>query len=117
MFVSFGPQPDQYRAYAGAERNQLPPGTTGPVTDVVTFYDETRGKTFRATFSLLSALGPLAAFAVTVWLLASMLSGEGGASPLVDGGEIPPLPIDAFCGSPEAHGALLNAAFAQTVRF
>jgi hypothetical protein len=119
VFVSFGPQPDQYRAYAGPKRKELPAGTTGPVTDVATFYNDTRGKSFRATFSLLSALGPLAAFAATVWLLASMLSGDGRASdsPLVDGAEIPPLPIDAFCGSPEAHGALLNAAFAQTVRF
>lgn len=121
MFLSFGPQPNQYRAYADLEgqKQELRPGTTGQVTDVVTFYRDTRARSFRATYTLLSSVGPLVAFVATIWLLASLLAegGGGAAGGLIDEAQAPSLPIGAFCSSPEAHGALLNAAFAQTVRF
>jgi hypothetical protein len=125
VFLSFGPQPRQYSAYAeakpapGTTGPKPAPGTTGPTTDVITFYNENRGRSCRATYTLLSSIGALAAFVGTVWLLASLLADGGGAPApgLVDNAEAPALPIGAFCGSQEAHGALLNAAFAQTVRF
>jgi hypothetical protein len=119
LFVSFGPQPEQYRAYAGAREARPAPGTTGPPTDVVTFYNDTRRKAFRATFSIISALGPLAVFAATIALVALLLSDDAHPTvpTLIDNSETPQLPIEAFCGASGQRGPLVNAIFGGTIHF
>lgn len=116
MFLSFGPQAQQYRAYVGAEAAQKA-GTARPTTDVETFYGETRAKASPATFSAISGLGPLAVFGGTVVFLAGLLADKGQPPGLKDNLEALQLPIDPFCRSSGAHGPLLNAIFGATVHF
>jgi len=122
MLVSFGPRSDQYRAYIEDDRTILPPGTTGPVTDVKTFYKQTRDRYFSATYSLVSLLAPLSAFALAVWFIDWLLSlGPGHllltATPIPANEPTPKLPFSAFCGTEQQHDPLLNGVFASTFHF
>ncbi len=116
MFLSFGPQAQQYRAYVGVDPAEKP-GTARPTTDVVTFYTETRAKACPAAFSAISGVGPRGVFGGTVVFLAGLLADGSQPAGLKDNWEALQLPISAFCHSNEAHGPLLNAIFAATVHF
>jgi hypothetical protein len=116
VFLSFGPQAQQYRAYVRAGAAQKA-GTARPTTDVVTFYGETRARAFPATFSAISGLGPPVVFGGTVVFLEGLLADGGQPAGLEDNLEGSQLPIDAFCRSSGAHGPLLNAIFGATVHF
>jgi hypothetical protein len=73
MFLSFGPQGQQYRAYVGADATEKP--RNGPADHrLVTFYNETRAKACPATFSAISGVGPLVVFSGPVVLLAGLLA-------------------------------------------
>jgi hypothetical protein len=73
MFLSFGPQAQQYRAYVGADATEKP--WNGPADhrrrDVLY---ETRAKACPATFSAISGVGPLVVFSGPVVLLAGLLA-------------------------------------------
>jgi hypothetical protein len=121
VFASLGPQPQQYNAYARADRRGAlpPPGTTGKPTTVVEFYNDTRRKYFRATYTLMSGLGPLAIFAGTVALVAWLLA-DNQAPPalgLMDIGETDQLPVGDYCSSSIGRGPLLDAVLAGTLHF
>jgi hypothetical protein len=116
VFLSFGPQAQQYRAYVGADAAQKA-GTAPPTTDVEAFYRETRARACPATFSAISGLGPPVVFGATVVFLAGLLTDGGQPAGLKDNWEALQLPIDPFCRSNAAHGPLLNAIFGATVHF
>ena len=121
MFASLGPQRQQYNAYARAEGPGAapPPGTTGEPTNVIEFYNNTRRKYFRATYTLISGLGPLAIFAGTVALVAWLLADNQPppALGLIDIGETDQLPVAEYCSSSVGRGPLLDALLAGTLHF
>jgi hypothetical protein len=123
VFASLGPQPQQYNAYARADGPGAPPppppGTTGEPATVVDFYNDTRRKYFRATYTLMSGLGPLAIFAGTIALVAWLLADRQPppALGLMDIGETDRLPVGDYCGSSIGRGPLLDAVLAGTLHF
>jgi hypothetical protein len=123
VFASLGPQRQQYNAYARADGPGAPPppppGTTGEPTTVVEFYNDTRRKYFRATYTLISGLGPLAIFAGTVALAARLLADNQPppALGLMDAGETDHLPVGDYCNSSVGRGPLLDAVLAGTLHF
>jgi hypothetical protein len=119
MLVSFGPRADQYRAYVEKGRQTLVDGTTGKVTNVRAFYRQTRYRYFPATYSLISLLGPIAAFALTAGFIVLPLGDLlVKATPIPADEPKPNLPFEAFCGAEQGHhDILLNGVLASAFRF
>jgi hypothetical protein len=122
MQVSFGPRSDQYRAYVDSQPHKLPPGTTGPVTEVATFYAQTRRRYFPGTFSFISLIAPFGAFAGAIWLIVRVLSSGSpdllqDAIPLDPKPLNPPIRFDWLCGPDKAYDPLLNGLFASAFHF
>lgn len=118
MFVSLGPQRQQYNAYKRSDHATAPrDGTTGEPTKVTAFYRDTRRNWFGSTYSLVSGVVPLLLFGSTVWLVGSLIGDNSRPPRLTDNQDAPQLPTDAFCHSPDAGGPLLNDVFAATVHF
>ena len=123
MNFSFGADPTQYRAYTRADTIEeaagRPPGTTRPAAKVTSYYRKSRGKAYRATFSLLSLIGPLVIFAATIALVAWLLA-DSEPPPrlgLMDNSTASTLPVDVFCNDAESKGPLLNTVFSGTLHF
>ena len=122
MQVSFGPRSNVYHAYVKGRAHKLPPGTTGPVTDVETFYKQTRKRSFPGTFSFITLFAPLATFAAAIKLIFWQLSSGSKdlleqATPLAATASDPALPIDTFCKPNKGYDPLINGLFAGTMRF
>jgi hypothetical protein len=123
MQLSFGPPSNQYLAYVtGNPPRDLPAGTTGPVIDVKTFYEQTRARCFPGTFSLISLGAPLAAFAAAIGVIVFLLS-SGMPDLLQNSAAVdekasnPALPIGTFCGPDRGYDPLLNGVLANTFHF
>ncbi len=122
MQVSFGPRSNVYHAYVKGRAHKPPPGTTGPVTNVETFYEQTRKHSVPGAFSFITLFAPLAAFAGAIKLIFWQLSSGSKdlleqATPLAARASDPALPIDTFCKTNKGYDPLLNGLFASTFRF
>lgn len=115
MLVTFGPRCHPY--LTDLEKNE-PPGTSAATTDVITFYNEYRGSSFPAMYSLVSAVAPLGIFFTAVWLGHWMLADTQSAQDLLQNQEqSPTMPIPEFCSSGEEHIPLRLGVLAKTVHF
>jgi hypothetical protein len=119
MHVSLGPRPDVAAAFTQNPRGEHAPGAITITRDVGTFYDETRAKLFPPTYSLITALVPLAviaaAFGFADWMLEE--SSWAHSLGLAERDLVPPLPITTFCNTVQQPAPLQAIVVAGTIRF
>jgi hypothetical protein len=114
LLISLGPRPDVYLAYAPEQPTELPAGTTGVPKEVSVFYDETRGRVFPWTFSLVSIIAPIVIFAAATRLAVKMFN----ASQLAAGFQSSDrLPVAEICRLGALGPQLQTRAFATMIPF